>query len=280
VSDSSVRSGKRGFAGADDSHPEGIVKAISYLYPTGTSLKELQRLGKALSEKLAAKVDLDVMKVEIRDVMARSFQPNLGPLHVFDEPDRDEPDRRTHAAPIKSRNLIVTRAYFSNHPAESSTSPSPLLPASSTDPSLSRKRRLDDVDEAESAPLPKRPELTGDDMAVNTPPADLARPPAVSTTAEVRERLVSSSLQLQPSSSFVHLESKWRVSANFAAMTNITSLIASGEKRARVDDDDDDDDEGQSVKWTSAAMLRGRAIQLGEAAKLYEQSAMMVDEVS
>lgn len=107
----------------------------------------------------------------------------------------------THAAPIKSGNLIRTRAYFSNHPAQSSTSPSPLLPASSTDPSLSRKRRLDDVDEAESAPLPKRPELTGDDMAVNTPSADLARPPAVSTTAEVRERLVSSSLQLQPSSS-------------------------------------------------------------------------------
>jgi len=68
-------------------------------------------------------------------------------------------------------------------------------------------------------------------------------------------------------------------------MTDITSLLASGEKRARVDDDDDD--EGQSAKLTSAAMLRGRASQLekqaricGEAAKLYEQSAMMVDEVS
>jgi hypothetical protein len=69
------------------------------------------------------------------------------------------------------------------------------------------------------------------DMALNTPLADLARPPANGTTAKVRDRLVLISLQLQPSSSFVHLESKWRVSANFAAMTNITSLLASGEKR-------------------------------------------------
>jgi hypothetical protein len=43
---------------------------VSYLYRSGILLKDLQRLGKALSEKLA-KVDLDVMKVEIRDVMAQ-----------------------------------------------------------------------------------------------------------------------------------------------------------------------------------------------------------------
>jgi hypothetical protein len=36
--------------------------------------------------------------------------------------------------------------------------------------------------------------LTVADMAVNTPPANLARPPAVSTTAEVRVTLASSSL--------------------------------------------------------------------------------------
>jgi len=59
-------------------------------------LKELQRLDKALFKKLAAKVDLDVMKVEIRDVMAQFFQLNLGSLHAFVEV---ESDSRAHKAP-------------------------------------------------------------------------------------------------------------------------------------------------------------------------------------
>jgi hypothetical protein len=65
-------------------------------------------------------------KVEIRDVMAHWIQPNLGPTHVF-----DEPDRKTHMAPSRT-NLIMTRVYFSYHPALSST---PNAPVQSSTPS-------------------------------------------------------------------------------------------------------------------------------------------------